>query len=107
MKTNIRFAWSPIALAVAGAFAQIAYAADELAEFTRPDSEVSIGVSRTHRDAPFFGQFTGLDEQGAQVSVSADLVERDDAEGTWREFHARNTEVDKGNVRFLFQRPWL
>ena len=39
MKTNIRFAWSPIALAVAGAFAQIAYAADELAEFTRPALE--------------------------------------------------------------------
>jgi MtrB/PioB family decaheme-associated outer membrane protein len=104
MKKTIRFAWSPIALAVAGALSQVAMAEDDLAEFTRPDSEFSVGMGRTNRDAPFFGQYSGLDQKGPQLTIGADWVERDDATGTWLEFHGRNTDIDNRDIQFLTQR---
>lgn len=104
MKTTFRFAWSPVAFAVASALSQVAAAEDELAEFTRPDSEISVGIAGTNRDAPFFGQYSSLDQQGPQVSVSGDVVQRDDATGTWLEFHGRNTALNDGDVGLVFQR---
>lgn len=105
MNTKFRFVLSPVALAVAGAITQVAIADDELAEFTKPDSQFSIGLGRTNREAPSFGQYTGLDQAGPHLSVSADAVSRNDETGTWMEFHGDTTGTrDQSNFSVLAQR---
>jgi MtrB/PioB family decaheme-associated outer membrane protein len=106
MKANARFPRSLIASALLAAFGPV-IAADgdeEMAQLTKPQSQVSVGVGYVNNDNQRFGQYTGLTDQDAYLLLDADIARRDDATGTWLRFTGRNVGFDNRLLRFEHER---
>src|SRR5437762_7714937 len=94
------FAFNPtvISLALLAAFSP-ARADDEgeVAQLTRPDSSVSVGlgaVSGNDRDRARFGQYNGMRRNDVYGLFDIDWNRRDDATGTWTSLEGRNLGLD-------------
>lgn len=106
MKARARFPRSVLVSALLAAFGP-AVAADgdeEMAQLTRPQSEISVGVGYVNNDNRRFGQFTGLTDEDAYLLLDADVARRDDATGTWLRFTGRNVGFDNRLLRFEHER---
>ena len=106
MKAQARFPRSLIASALLAAFGP-AVAADgdeEMAQLTKPQSEVSVGVGYVNNDNQRFGQYTGLTDEDAYLLFDANIARRDDATGTWLRFTGRNVGFDNRLLRFEHER---
>jgi len=77
---------------------------DEVTELSKPESTVQAGVGYVNRDNQRFGQYTGLNEKGAYGLLDLDLVQRDDATGTWLKLSGRNLGLDDREVRVEHRR---
>lgn len=100
------FAFNPtvISLALLAAFSP-ARADDEseVAQLTRPDSSVSMGlgaVSGNDRDRARFGQYNGMRKNDVYGLFDIDWNRRDDATGTWTSLEGRNLGLDSRELRF-------
>lgn len=93
-------------LAVFGA-AQAAES-EEVARLTQPQSTVDLGVGYLFNDGRRFGQYTGMNEQGAYGLLNGDIVRRDDATGTWLRFTGRDLGLQDRGLRLehLRQGNW-
>jgi MtrB/PioB family decaheme-associated outer membrane protein len=107
MNANTRqaFQLTAIAAALLAAFGA-AHAADaeEIARLTRPESTIDFGLGYADSDGRRFGQYSGVNEQGAYGLLNLDLVRRDDATGTWLKFTGRNLGLDSRSLRFEHSR---
>ncbi len=83
-----------------------AYAAegDEIAALTKPDSNIEFGLGYLDSDGKRFGQYSGLNEQGAYGLLGGSLIKRDDATGTWLNLNGRNLGLDSRELRFEHDR---
>jgi hypothetical protein len=92
---------SVLAAATLAAFAP-AYGqdSDDLARLTKPRSTVELGVGLVSHDNGRFGQSTGMNENGAYGLIDLDLVNRNDATGTWLKLYGRNLGLDNRELRF-------
>lgn len=63
---------------------------DPLAAFTRPTSTIAIGGGFWSADTPRLGQYTGRTRDDSYALGELDLVNRDDATGTWFILQGRN-----------------
>lgn len=77
---------------------------DEFTELTRPESTISIGIGQVTQDNQRFGQYTGLNGEGAYGLIDLDLVQRDDETGTWLRFNGRNLGLNNRELRFEHDR---
>ena len=96
MTRQIRFGFplSAMAAALLAAFGGAAAAEDDVAELTKPSSSVRFGLGYVDEDNGRFGQYTGLNQKGGYGLLDADIVNRDDATGTWLRFEGRNLGLD-------------
>ncbi|MCR4301479.1 MAG: MtrB/PioB family decaheme-associated outer membrane protein [Sulfuricaulis sp.] len=77
---------------------------EELTELTKPGSKVSLGIGHVSKDNQRFGQYTGLNEDGVYGLVDVDIVQRDEATGTWLMLNGRNLGFDNRELRFEHER---
>lgn len=107
MNTRILFRTShpAVTVAVAAIFGTAwAADADDLAALTKPESSVSFGLGYLDSDARRFGQYSGLNEQGAYGLLDFDIVNRNDATGTWLKFRGRSIGLESRELRFEHSR---
>ncbi|MCC4115755.1 MtrB/PioB family decaheme-associated outer membrane protein [Aromatoleum toluclasticum] len=70
-----------------------------LAELTKPDSSVSLGLGNWTKDRPQQGIYDGMREMGAYGLIDADVVKRNDDTGTWMTLKARNLGIENREIR--------
>ncbi len=67
-------------------------------------SSASVGLGYTPDDGRRFGQYNGINEDGAYGLLDFNLVKRDDATGTWLNFYGRNVGLENRQLRFEHSR---
>ena len=67
-----------------------AMAQDDVAQLTKPESTVNVGVGYVDKDNQRFGQYNGLTDKGAYGIIDFSLNKRDDSTGTWFRLQGRN-----------------
>lgn len=82
----------------------LAQESDELTQLITPESSFSVGVGHLSKDAPRFGQYSGLRENGGYGLLDLDLVRRDEATGTWLKFSGQNLGLDGREFRISHDR---
>lgn len=82
-----------LATAMMAAFGT-AFADDEIAAYTKPDSSVSVGVGTWSSEREQQGIYDGMRDNGAYGLVDIDVARRDDATGTWLTAVGRNLGLD-------------
>lgn len=82
----------------------VAAEVDEITELTKPESTVSVGIGHVSKDNQRFGQYTGLNEDGAYGLVDLDFVQRDEATGTWLRLNGNNLGFDDRELRLEHER---
>jgi len=96
---------SIIAAALSCAFGPAAAQdADEVTRLTKPSSSVEVGIGAVSDDNQRFGQYSGLNEDGAYGLIDLSVVRRDDATGTWLRLTGRNLGFDNRELRFENER---
>lgn len=105
MKTRDVFRMTGIAAALLTALGPV-HAAEVLAPsgLNTAASSASVGVGYTPDDGRRFGQYNGINEEGAYGLLDFNLVKRDEATGTWLYFYGRNVGLDNRQLRFEHQR---
>ncbi len=99
------FPLTAIAAALLAAFGPaLAAESEEVARLTQPQSTIEFGLGHADSDGRRFGQYTGVNEQGAYGLLNMDLVRRDDATGTWLRLKGRNLGLDNRELRFEHNR---
>ncbi len=99
------FPLAAIAAALLAAFGPARAAeSEEVARLTRPQSTIEFGLGHADSDGRRFGQYTGVNEQGAYGLLNLDLVRRDDATGTWLRFTGRSLGLENRELRFEHNR---
>jgi MtrB/PioB family decaheme-associated outer membrane protein len=96
-----------IALAILGIFGSANAADDDIAQFTKPESSVSVGatgVSGDSKDRSIFGQYNGMREHNAYLNLDVDYLKRDDATGTWMTLEGRNLGLDNRELSVSMQK---
>lgn len=86
-----------IALAILGAFGSVQAADEDIKQFTKPESSISVGVtgvSGNDNDRSIFGQYNGMRDHNAYLNLDVDYLNRDDATGTWMTVKGRNLGLD-------------
>lgn len=81
-----------------------AWAADEVTEFSKPDSSVSIGIGNWSGDRPQQGTFDGMNQQGAYGLFDANVSRRNDETGTWYKFDGKNLGLESREFRIDLER---
>lgn len=105
MKTRDKLRLTRIAAVLLVAF-EPAHAAEGLAPsgLNTAASSASIGLGYTPDDGRRFGQYTGVNEQGAYGLFDFNLVKRDDTTGTWLGVYGRNVGLDNRQLRLEHNR---
>jgi MtrB/PioB family decaheme-associated outer membrane protein len=104
-RISMVFSLKAISVAVLSVFgAAWAADADDLAQLTKPESSISFGLGYLDNDARRFGQYSGMNERGAYGLLDIDIVNRNDATGTWLKFRGRNLGLESRELRFEHNR---
>lgn len=78
--------------------------ADEVSELSRPESLITFGAGVISDDNQRFGQYTGMNEEGAYGLLDISIANRDDETGTWVLLEGRNLGLDNRDLRFEHRR---
>jgi len=107
MNLHIRHAFplTAVTAALLAAFGPaLAAESEEVVRLTKPESTVSFGLGYADTEGRRFGQYTGVNDQGAYGLFNADIVRRDDATGIWLRFTGRNLGLENRELRFEHER---
>ena len=77
---------------------------DDIKQQSKPESSVEAGIGYVNQDNQRFGQYNGLKDKGAYGLLDVNVVNRDDATGTWLKFNGRNLGLDNRELRFEHNR---
>jgi MtrB/PioB family decaheme-associated outer membrane protein len=77
---------------------------EEYAWLTKPSSTVSVGAGYLSEDAPRFGRYTGLRDEGAYGLLNLDINKLDQATGTWIKLKGNNLGLESRDMRFSHER---
>jgi MtrB/PioB family decaheme-associated outer membrane protein len=75
-----------------------------VAELTKPESSVSVGIGNWSNNREQQGIFDGMRKGGGYGLLDADISRRDDETGTWFNFRGRNLGLDTRELRAEFLR---
>lgn len=81
---------SSLLLAFGGAYAEV----DEMTQFTKPESEISVGMGFLSDDTHRYGNYTGLRSRGGYASIGLNVNARDDATGIWTTVQAQDLDAN-------------
>jgi MtrB/PioB family decaheme-associated outer membrane protein len=73
-------------------------------DFATPDSTIGVGIGFVSHDNRRFGEYRGLENQGAYGLLNLNLISRDDSTGTWMKLKGRNLGLDSRDLRFDHER---
>lgn len=97
--TSQVFRLSAVAAALSSVFS-FALADDaEMAQLTKPESEISVGVGAWSQERHQLGIYDGQRDNAVKVNGDVRIVKRDDDTGTWISFTGQNLGLDTVNVR--------
>lgn len=94
----------PAVAAEAEASDDAAASAAEVLDLIRPYSTLRLGFGHLDGNPVRFGQFTGLDDRGLVPRLGVELVDRDEATGTWLRLDGKHLTQDYRELRFEQQR---
>jgi MtrB/PioB family decaheme-associated outer membrane protein len=92
-----------LALSVLAAFGLAHADEDEIAQFTKPASSISVGLGDAignSLDRTIYGQYNGLRKDNASIILDLDLTGRNDTTGLWTIFQGKNLGLDDREMRF-------
>jgi len=93
-----------LSAALAGAWGPaLAQEEPSVAELSKPESVVSLGIGYWSDDRPRLGIYDGMPDKGAYGLLDALIIKRDDATGTWFTLDARYLGLDSRE----FRAEWL
>lgn len=72
--------------------------ADEIRRLTRPDSEIEVGVGDVSKKSFKFGDYTGLNKNGAYAIGNISVVRRGDDDARYLEIVGRNLGLDSRSL---------
>jgi MtrB/PioB family decaheme-associated outer membrane protein len=73
-------------------------------DLATPDTRIDVGVGMVSGDARRFGTYNGMSTESAYGLLNLDLVQRDDATGTWFRLKGNNLGVDNRHLRLEHQK---
>ena len=79
---------------------------EDIAQYTKPESSVSVGVggaSGDSRERAIFGQYNGMRNHSYSLLLDIDMINREDATGKWTTLEGRNLGLDDRELRFSQQ----
>ena len=79
---------------------------EDIAQYTKPESSVSIGVSGASgdsRERAIYGQYNGMRNHSGSLLLDIDMVKREDATGKWTTLEGHNLGLDDRDLRFSQQ----
>jgi MtrB/PioB family decaheme-associated outer membrane protein len=76
----------------------------DLAQLTKPQSSVEVGIGVVSDDNLRFGRYSGLNEEGAYGLLGIDIKSRDDATGTWFKLRGSNLGLESRELRLDYER---
>ena len=102
MKANDGLRVSLLTGAMLAAFSPASRAEEEqtVAELVTPVSTVSAGLGYATEDAPRFGQYNGIRDEGLYLLLDGEYRRRIDSTGTWVILRGRNLGLDNRELRF-------
>lgn len=107
---NTTFRLAALAAAVAAAFSSnvMAEETDEMTRLIKPESSASLGIGSVDKGNARFGMYRGLQDSGVYGLADIDLVQRDDATGTWFKLRGRNLGLDTRELGLVYgpQADW-
>jgi MtrB/PioB family decaheme-associated outer membrane protein len=98
-KMSANFSLKLLSAAMISAFGSAAAAEDDIAQFTKPDSIISVGVGNWSGDRHQAGILDGMRKSGSHLGLDADVVKRDDTTGTWFMFKGQNLGLPTRELR--------
>lgn len=102
---HLTFPLAALAAALLAAYGPaLAQESDEVTQLITPASTLSVGIGHLSKDAPRFGQYSGVRDTGAYGLLDLDLVKRNDETGTWLKFTGRNLGLDNRELRISHER---
>lgn len=104
MKKMQSFPLSVLSVAMLAAFQPAHAEDDEVAQLTKPESSVSLGLGHWTNDRPQQGIYDGMRDRGAFGNVDLDLVQRNDETGTWLTVTGKNLGLDTREARIDYLR---
>lgn len=104
MKNYNRFIFRASAVSLALMTVYGGARADEVAEFSKPDSTITFGAGSWSNDRPQRGIYDGMRDKGGYLLLDADINKRDDTTGTWYNFKAQSVGLDTREFRADVQR---
>lgn len=110
MNSSTRNRFLPVTVSAIAIFAltpapaSAAEEVDELTKLTRPDSTIRAGVGYVSQDNLRFSQYTGLRDEGGYGLLDFNVVQRDDATGTWMRLDGRDVGLENRELRFEYSR---
>ncbi len=79
---------------------------EDIAQYTKPESSVSVGVggaSGDSRERAIFGQYNGMRNHSGLLLLDIDMINRDDATGKWTTLEGHNLGLDDRELRYSQQ----
>ncbi|OWW19516.1 MtrB/PioB family decaheme-associated outer membrane protein [Noviherbaspirillum denitrificans] len=101
-QAQLSFPLAVMAAALLAAFP--AHADDEIDALVKPTSSVAVGAGYVSKDAPRFGQYSGLNQAGTYGLLNLDYRNLDQATGTWLRFRGNNLGLDSRDMRLQHER---
>ncbi len=98
------FSKKPIALALLAAFGLAqAEEGEDIAQYIKPESSVSVGLGGTSgdsRERAIFGQYNGMRIHNYSLLLDVDYLSREDTTGQWTTLEGRNLGLENRELRF-------
>ncbi len=107
MKLNKKrdFPLAAIAAALLAAYGPVwAQTDDEVKLLTRPTSSIALGTAYLSKDAPRFGLYSGMKDEGLYGVLDFNIIRLDEATGTWLKFNGRNLGLESRDLRVTHER---
>ena len=76
----------------------------DLAQLTKPQSSVEVGIGVVSDDNLRSGRYSGLNEEGAYGLFGIDVKSRDEATGTWFKLRGSNLGLESRELRLDYER---
>lgn len=76
---------------------------DEVREFSKPDSSLSLGVAATSGNRQQLGKYDGVRKNDLHLLLDVNVRKRDDTTGTWTNLTTRNLDYDNREIKAEYE----
>lgn len=92
-----------IAAALMTVYGQAQAEDDEVRQYSKPDSSISVGIAGTKGDRQQLGKYDGVTKDDTHLQFDVDVRKRDDASGTWTNFSTHNIDYENRDLKLEYE----